>query len=84
MPRKAVRSGQTRVEDCVQWVKKRIHGEVFRPRMRLPSVRALARERGVSPFTVVEAYGQLVASGYLEARRGWDRNNLALRGPRWS
>jgi len=70
MARKAVRPGQTRVEDCVQWVKKRIHGEVFRPRMRLPSVRTLARERGVSPFTVVEAYGQLVASGYLEARRG--------------
>jgi DNA-binding transcriptional MocR family regulator len=70
MPRKAIRSGQTRVEDCVQWVKKRIHGEVFRPRMRLPSVRALARERGVSPFTVVEAYGQLVASGFVEARRG--------------
>ena len=70
MSRNARKSAQTRVEDCVQWVKKRIHGQVFRPHMRVPSVRALARERGVSPFTVAEAYGQLVASGYLEARRG--------------
>lgn len=68
--KKTVRSGQTRVDDCAQWVKKRIQGQVFRPDMRVPSVRALARQRGISPFTVVEAYGQLVASGYLEARRG--------------
>lgn len=63
-------SAQTLVEDCVQWVKNRIHGQVFRPGMRLPSIRALAREKGVSPFTVVEAYDRLVASGYLEARKG--------------
>jgi DNA-binding transcriptional MocR family regulator len=70
MSNKAVRTGQTRVEGCVQWVKKRIQNQVFRPNMRVPSVRALARQRGISPFTVVEAYGRLVASGYLEARRG--------------
>ena len=64
------RSEQTRVEDCVQWALGRIQGQVFRPGMRLPSVRALARERGVSPFTVVEAYERLVASGYLQARPG--------------
>ncbi|MGB6309683.1 MAG: PLP-dependent aminotransferase family protein [Steroidobacteraceae bacterium] len=63
-------SGQTRVEECVQWATHRIDGQVFRPGMRLPSIRRLARERGVSPFTVVEAYERLVASGYLEARRG--------------
>ena len=70
MSRKAFRSAQTRVDDCVQWVKKRVHGRVFRPEMRVPSIRQLARERGISPFTVAEAYGQLVASGYLEARKG--------------
>src|SRR5438876_8346957 len=59
-----------KVDDCVQWVRKRVHGQVFRPDMRVPSIRALARERGVSPFTVVEAYERLVASGYLEARQG--------------
>ena len=64
------RSGQSLVEECVQWARDRIDEQVFRPGMRLPSIRALARQRGVSPFTVVEAYEQLVADGYLEARKG--------------
>lgn len=62
--------GQTRVDACVRWAISRIEGQVFRPGMKLPSVRALARQRGVSPFTVVEAYERLVAQGYAEARRG--------------
>lgn len=70
MARTAANSDQTLVEQCVQWAKNRIDGQVFRPGMRLPSIRALARERGVSPFTIVETYERLVASGYLEARRG--------------
>lgn len=70
MPPKRVRTEQTLVEACVQWARIRIDGQVFRPGMRLPSIRALARQRRVSPFTVVEAYDRLVASGYLEARRG--------------
>jgi GntR family transcriptional regulator / MocR family aminotransferase len=37
---------------------------------RLPSTRALARDLGVARGTVVDAYGQLVAEGYLEARPG--------------
>ena len=61
---------QTLVENCVQWARHRIDGQVFRPGMRLPSIRSLARQRRVSPFTIVEAYDRLVASGYLEARRG--------------
>jgi GntR family transcriptional regulator/MocR family aminotransferase len=36
----------------------------------LPSSRALAQRLGVSRRLVVEAYGQLVAEGYLVARRG--------------
>lgn len=40
------------------------------PRERLPSSRALASELGVARGTVVEAYSQLVAEGYLRARRG--------------
>src|SRR3954468_3083465 len=38
--------------------------------VRLPSSRALASELGVSRGVVVEAYGQLVAEGYLAVRRG--------------
>jgi DNA-binding transcriptional MocR family regulator len=63
-------SGQTLVEACEQWVLRRIQGRVFRAGTRLPSIRALAQLRGVSPFTVAEAYDRLVASGDLEARKG--------------
>jgi DNA-binding transcriptional MocR family regulator len=62
--------GQTRVDACVRWAVSRIEDHVYRPGMKLPSVRALARQRGVSPFTVVEAYERLVAQGYVEPRRG--------------
>ncbi|HEY2782276.1 MAG TPA: PLP-dependent aminotransferase family protein [Steroidobacteraceae bacterium] len=63
-------SSQTLVEKCVQWATSRIHEQVFRAGMRMPSIRRLALQQGVSPFTIVEAYERLVASGYLEARRG--------------
>ncbi len=38
--------------------------------MRLPSTRGLAAELGISRGVVTEAYGQLGAEGYLEARQG--------------
>ena len=37
---------------------------------RLPATRALAADLGVSRRLVVDAYGQLLAEGYLTARRG--------------
>ncbi len=37
---------------------------------RLPSSRVLARDVGVSRLTVVNAFQQLIAEGFLEARRG--------------
>src|SRR5438045_9752811 len=37
---------------------------------RLPATRALAADLGVSRRLVVDAYAQLVAEGYLPARRG--------------
>jgi len=40
------------------------------PEMRLPSTRSLAKELGLSRNTVVEAYDQLAAEGYLESRVG--------------
>ena len=39
-------------------------------RLRLPATRALASDLGVSRRLVVDAYGQLLAEGYLVARRG--------------
>jgi GntR family transcriptional regulator/MocR family aminotransferase len=42
----------------------------FAANMRLPSTRVLATELGVARNTVVLAFDQLVAEGYLSARRG--------------
>jgi GntR family transcriptional regulator / MocR family aminotransferase len=40
------------------------------PGMRLPSTRTLARELGLSRYTVVDAFRQLSAEGYLEGKVG--------------
>src|ERR1700748_1625077 len=40
------------------------------PGTRLPSSRALAGDLGIARNTVAEAYGQLVAEGWLTARQG--------------
>ncbi|MDQ3631649.1 MAG: GntR family transcriptional regulator, partial [Actinomycetota bacterium] len=42
----------------------------LRPGGRLPPSRTLAHDLGVSRGVVVDAYAQLVAEGYLTARRG--------------
>ena len=42
----------------------------LRPATQLPSSRALASDLGIARNTVAEAYGQLVAEGWLTARRG--------------
>src|SRR2546425_9270051 len=40
------------------------------PGSRLPSSRSLAHDLGIARNTVAEAYGQLVAEGWLSARQG--------------
>ncbi len=70
MPQPSRRQGPGLVDACVAWVEARIEGQVFRPGDRLPSIRALARTRGVSPFTVVAAYDRLADRGLVEARAG--------------
>ncbi|ARP87853.1 aminotransferase-like domain-containing protein [Bordetella genomosp. 9] len=49
---------------------RRIKDEGLRPGSRLPSIRAMAEQAGVSRFTVVEAYDRLTASGLVQSRRG--------------
>ena len=46
-----------------------LHGRL-KPRVRLPSSRALAEQLGVARATVVEAFEQLAGEGYLETRLG--------------
>jgi DNA-binding transcriptional MocR family regulator len=47
----------------------RISQRLLLPGARLPSVRECARRHGVSPYTVVAAYDQLLAHGLIEARK---------------
>jgi GntR family transcriptional regulator/MocR family aminotransferase len=55
----------------IQWrIRKEIGAGVLHPGTRLPSSRRLAEDLGVSRSVVVEAYGQLIAEGYLEAVQG--------------
>lgn len=42
----------------------------LRPGTRLPSIRQMAREQGVSQSCAIEAYDRLVSLGWLEARHG--------------
>jgi len=57
------------------------------PGMRLPPVRALARQLGVNQITVARAYRELADSGLIEGRRGGGSfirasgNHSALSGP---
>ena len=69
-PRALRGDDRTLVEQTVAWMRRRIDERICRPGTRVPSIRALADERRVSRFTVVEAYERLVAHGYLESRRG--------------
>jgi GntR family transcriptional regulator / MocR family aminotransferase len=54
------------------------------PGMRLPATRTLAADLGVARNTVADAYGQLVAEGWLTARQGSGTRvaeNVTARGP---
>lgn len=51
-------------------LRKAILGGDFASKMRLPSTRSLAQNLGVSRITVINAYEQLFAEGYLEGKIG--------------
>lgn len=57
------------VTQLVEGVSERVRGGGLAPGARLPSVRRLAAQCGVSTLTVSNAYNRLVADGLLEARR---------------
>ncbi|MFT3858739.1 MAG: PLP-dependent aminotransferase family protein [Aquabacterium sp.] len=61
-------SDQTLTEQLAQRFADRIRQHWLAPGSRLPSVRECARTQGVSPYTVVAAYEQLLAQGLIEAR----------------
>ncbi|MCG6575997.1 PLP-dependent aminotransferase family protein [Pseudomonas sp. AF32] len=47
-----------------------INAQRIRPGARMPSIRSLAQENGVSLSSVIKAYDRMVASGVLESRHG--------------
>jgi GntR family transcriptional regulator/MocR family aminotransferase len=59
-----------------------IRAGVLAPATRLPSSRVLCVALGVSRGVVVDAYAQLVAEGYLDARRGAGTTVAATELPR--
>jgi DNA-binding transcriptional MocR family regulator len=64
-----MRSSQhTLTEQLVARFSERIKSRLIQPGSRLPSVRECAKQQNVSPHTVVAAYDQLVAAGWVEAR----------------
>lgn len=57
-------------EQLVRFFRKGVAEGTLQPGIRLPASRVLAQELGLSRITVSSAYEQLVAEGFLEARRG--------------
>ncbi|TXD99890.1 PLP-dependent aminotransferase family protein [Mitsuaria sp. TWR114] len=62
-------ASQPLAQQLAQRFAARIQQRLLLPGARLPSVRDCARHHGVSPYTVVAAYDQLLAQGLLEARK---------------
>lgn len=58
----------TRYQQLADELAGSIHSGVLRPGDRLPSVRDLRRQRGVSPSTIFHAYAELESQGLVEAR----------------
>ena len=62
----------TLVAQLAEGLARRIDEQGLRPGTRLPSIRKMAEQSGVSRFTVVEAYDRLVArAGAVAARSGF-------------
>ncbi|MBV8618277.1 MAG: PLP-dependent aminotransferase family protein [Curvibacter sp.] len=75
---------QSLTEQLAERFAERIRARLLAPGARLPSVRECARQQGVSPYTVVAAYDQLLAQGLVEARRqrGFYVRDVAKQAPR--
>jgi GntR family transcriptional regulator / MocR family aminotransferase len=66
----ALEPGLGRRRGLEQALRRAIRGGRIAVGERLPATRVLARDLGVARGTVVEAYEQLIAEGYLTARQG--------------
>ena len=62
-------TGVPMYEQVYEAVKVHIEQGLFRPGQRLPSIRAMAAQLGVSKITVEQAYLQLATEGYIQAHK---------------
>ncbi len=69
-PDRTRNGASTLVDQIVQAYVQAIAAQTLRPGMSVPSVRAFAREHGISTYTVAGAYARLAALGWLAARPG--------------
>lgn len=63
-------AGISLVDQLAEYVGLQIRNHGLRTGMRLPSVRAMADEAGLSRSTVVQAYDKLAAQGLIQSRKG--------------
>jgi DNA-binding transcriptional regulator YhcF (GntR family) len=63
-------SGEPPYRQLVRQLKKALSSQSLKPSDRLPAVRVLARELGLSPNTVARAYRELEREGLIAARAG--------------
>src|SRR5690625_3523789 len=69
--RKTAQGGApTLVEQVIEAIQQAVHKRVLPPGSPVPSIRRFARTHSISPYTVSQAYGRLVAQGWLFARPG--------------
>lgn len=64
------RGGVPLVDQLAEYIAAQIRNHGLRAGMRLPSVRTMAQNAGLSRFTVVQAYDKLVAQGLVQSRKG--------------
>jgi GntR family transcriptional regulator / MocR family aminotransferase len=64
------RSGRPLYRQIYEAIRTAILSGEFKPGKRLAATRALAKELGVSRTTVLNAYEQLFAEGYLDGKTG--------------
>ncbi|MGB3736207.1 MAG: PLP-dependent aminotransferase family protein [Ilumatobacter sp.] len=76
-----VPAGGGRREALETALRRSIRSGRLAPGAAIPSTRSLATDLGVSRSTVVAAYDQLVAEGYLSAARGSATRVASLRSP---
>ena len=62
-------AGVPMYEQVYEAVKVHIEQGLFRPGQRLPSIRSMAAQLGVSKITVEQAYLQLATEGYIQAHK---------------